>query len=246
MLKHLTTLELRHNGDCYLLAISPDMVLFIEEVYGDDEHVAQYALTMKGEFLASVTDQDDPEGSFVPLPLPNDSLQPTPVSPAHPLNYTGPRLRGMRAWDHIDEIVRPLPITTKMNLIDQLALDIPPLMLIGIAESHVLAQTFIQSPHLTMVCRRLRVAYALSQIQHDSENQPYDYDVLTLYIVHPYNVASDEHVINLETVFAGLPDVDLYRPMDCLAYNNHFLVADGGDTDRKSRIHIWQIVEQPE
>lgn len=246
MFKHLITLELPHKGDCYLLGISPDMHIFTEEVYGDDERVAQHTLTMNGSILASAYEQDDPAGSFVPMRLPDDLIQPAPVPNGHPLNYSGPRLRGLREADHIAEIVRPLSLGSRMTLIHKLSLDLTPPMLLGVAESVVLAQTFIHTPAEAMICRRLRLAYALPHVSYDADNQPYDYDVLTLYAVHTYNVASGENVIEPELAFAGLPGAEVHRPMDCLAYNDHFLVADGGGTRHNNRIHVWQVVKEAE
>ncbi len=57
------------------------------------------------------------------------------------LNFAGPRHRGMRAPERTLDLVRPLSIQEKMALIDRFRLDVPPPLLLGIAESYVLAET---------------------------------------------------------------------------------------------------------
>lgn len=241
MLEHITSLELTHNGDCHLLGISPDMTLYIEEVYGADGWLAQHALNLDGQVQQSVNEEDDQTADFVPLTLPADLVQAQPAQRTRRLNFSGPRLRGLREEERIQALVRPLTVPTRLKLAQQLDIAAP--MLLGIAASYVMAEAMLTPPDHYLVCRRLRIAYAMSQPALDEDHQPYDYDTLTRYVAHLYDTASHDVAVETEVAFAGLPGVDLQRPMDCLIFNQYLIIADGGQGARHSRIHIWQIGE---
>ena len=236
MIAYQNTLTLRHHGDCKILGITPDMTLYIEEIYGDDDWLAQHRMTLKGQFIRSVDDQHGHTTHFSPLHLPDNLIRPAPITASAALNFSGPRQRGLREPERIHETVRPLTIATKMQVIQQLGLDLMPPLLLGIAESTVIAEALL--PPL-LVCRRLRLAYALTTPQRDSDGQHYDYDTHVLYVAHHYE--TDDFELPPEIVFAGLPGVTLLRPMDCLAHDGYLFVADGGTPQRYSQIHIWQI-----
>jgi hypothetical protein len=230
------TIPLRHDGDCKILGITPQMALYVEEIYGDDDWLAQYSLTLDNH-ITRLADEDHGENTrFSRLTLPADLIRPAPITTSAALNFTGPRQRGLREPERIHEIVRPLTIATRMQVIQQLGLDLLPPMLLGIAESMVIAEALIPP---MLVCRRLRLDYALTTPQRDSSGQPYVYDTLVLHVAHVYE--TDEIELPPETVFAGLPGVTLLRPMDCLVYNDTLIVADGGTSQHNSQIHVWQI-----
>lgn len=241
MLDYLNTLELAHNGDCHLLGMSSDKVIYAEEVYGDDDWLAQHALTLDGDRVQSVDEEDGQRADLVPLTLPTDLVRPQPVRHTQRLDFSGPRLRGLREAERIGDLVRPLTVPTRMTLGQRLG--VAPAALLGIAESRVLAEALLTSQNSYLVCRRVRIAYVLSQPQRDAENQPYDYDTLVLYVAHPYDIDSGDIDVEPEIAFAGLPGVELMRPMDCLTANGYLCVADGGHEARHSRIHIWKIGE---
>jgi hypothetical protein len=236
MIAYQNTLKLRHHGDCKILGITPDMTLYVEEIYGDDDWLAQHAVTLDGQFTQSVDDQHGQTTYFAPLHLPDDLIRPAPITTSEALNFTGPRQRGLREPERVQEVVRPLTVATKMQIIQQLGLDLAPPLLLGIAESTVIAEAML--PPL-LVCRRLRLAYALITPQQDTDGQHYDYDTHVLYVAHRYE--TDDSELPPEIVFAGLPGVTLLRPMDCLAFNDYLFVADGGTPQRHSHIHIWRI-----
>ena len=116
-------------------------------------------------------------------------------------------------------------------------------MLLGVAESRVLAEAPLSPPDQYLVCRRVRIAHALETTERDADHQPYDYDTIPVYVAHPYHVTSGDLDVEPEIAFAGLPSIDLLRPMDCLVANHYLCVADGGHDTQKSRIHIWKISE---
>jgi hypothetical protein len=157
-----------------------------------------------------------------------------------PLDFLGPRHRGLRDLERVADIVRPLEVATKFRIARQLNLAIPPALLLGLAESYVIAEAELIRPTDYLVCRRLRLAYALPEIQRDANGTPYDYDTLVVYIAHPYRREMG-HEAPVETVFAGLPGVQLNRPMDVILVDGHLFIADGGAGNIPARIHTWQV-----
>lgn len=238
---HVTTLPLQHEGDCSLIGVTPDRVIYAEEVYGDDGWVAQHALDFDGTFVESV-DERDGVGDLQPLPLPPAIVKPKTGWQTMTLNFAGPRHRGMRESDRTVDMVQTLGIEEKMILVQRLNPDILPPLLLGITDSYVLAETQIVRPALYFVCRRLRLAVALPEPQLDDEGQPYDYDTRVIYLAHFYNCTEE---LRFRDCLADLTDVPLYRPMDCLLLGDQLFIADGGDAGRLSAIHVWQI-ELPE
>jgi len=84
-----------------------------------------------------------------------------------------------------------------------------------------------------IVCRRVRVAYRLREPHAD-----YDYDSLPVYLLH--EVYPDDDVLALVDCFNDDDDVVLLRPMDCLFYDGLLYVADGGEDEDVSAIHIFE------
>jgi hypothetical protein len=221
---HLTTLPLRHNGDCSLLGVTEDQAIFVEEVYGEDGWVAQHELSADGTIIRSV-DEDDGKA--------NKTGWQTMM-----LNFAGPRHRGLRAPERVLDVVRPLALSEKIALIDKLKLKMQPPALLGIAESYVLSESQIIRPSLYFVCRRIRIAYALPDVRLDPNNQPYDYDTLLLYTAHFFDCAQEPSLLDLLT---DLTTVPLKRPMDCLMAGDRLYIADGGGDDSLNSIHVWQL-----
>ncbi len=230
------SITLAHDGDCSILGITPQMTLFVEEIYGEADWLAQHHLTLDGHITKSVDDHAGENTKFSPLKLPPDLIAPAPITTSAALNFSGPRQRGLREPERIQEMVRPLTVATRIQIVEQLDLEMQPSQLLGIAESTVIAEALLPP---VLVCRRLRLAYALTTQQLDSNDQPYDYDTLVLYVAHLYE--NDDFELPAATVFAGLPGVTLRRPMDCLVYNGYLLVADGAIAQRRCQIHVWQI-----
>ena len=156
-------LPLRHNGDCTLLGVTPDYTVYVEEIYGDDAKIAQHALALDGSLLASIDEGDAADGELRPLDLPPELIKSHSGWHTMALNFAGPRHRGLRAPERTLDLVRPLSVSEKMALVNQLQLDVLPPLLLGIAESYVLAETLISAPNLYFVCRRVRIAVALTE-----------------------------------------------------------------------------------
>lgn len=239
VLKHHQSFHLAHHDECGLLMVDNDLTIYVEEVY--DGWVAQHAIDHHGEVLQSI-DEDygrKPLSTFLHLPAHGVKSAPPTVSRA--LNFQGPRQRGVRGEDRIDEIVRPLSVESKMWLANKLQLPFRAFLLLGVAESHVIAQAPMPYMDEFVVCRRLRLAYALQQPQMDSDHQIYDYDTLVLHVAHLYNGAAGDTELPVEGVFMEWPGVNLERPMDCLVHQNHLFIAEGGTHHTPSRVHVWQI-----
>jgi hypothetical protein len=236
---HLISMPLKHNGDCSLLGIAADFTVYVEEVYSEDAWVAQHALKLDGTMIFSQDEEGGANTAIQSPTLPPDMVKPRTCWQTMNLNFAGPRRRGLQGPDHLLDMLHPLPVQEKFALVKRLGLKIPPPLLLGLAESYVLAEAELM-PGLYFVCRRIRLAIGLTQEQIDEEGLPYDYDTLALYAAHLYNPGADEELA-LSEALADLPGVELRRPMDCLYYENHLFVADGGDDQRPSTIHVWQV-----
>lgn len=240
LLNLITTLRFKHKGDCTLLGVSPEHVIYVEEIYGEDSWVAQHAVGLDGQFIASVDEDYGNSAGIVTLHLPDDLARPQPGEKAIGLNFVGPRHRGLREPERVRDVVHPLSMQMKMQLVNRLGMTILPPTILGLAESYVLSEAQLVPPDLFVVCRRVRIAYALPEVKQDENNQPYDYDTIELYIAHLYDRETQDEVL-AEDALTGLPDVRLIRPMDCLVCDGRLFVADGGAADVESAVHVWQI-----
>jgi hypothetical protein len=238
MLDYISTITLPHNGDCTLIGIGSDFTIYTEEIYTDEAWIAQHAVQIDGKFVASVDEQYGETAEVTPLVLPDDLVRAQPGwHTIKALNFAGPRHRGMRESDRITDILQPLTLMEKMSLVKRLALPIAPPALLGLAESYVLAEAELQRPYLYVVCRRVRIAYALPAVQMDAAQHPYDYDTMVVYAAHLVDRRAEIPGLPDET----LPGIDLYRPMDCIISQGYLFVADGGGEIQNNRIHIWRI-----
>jgi len=237
---HVTTLPLKHDGDCSLLGMTADKTLYVEEVYGEAGWIAQHELLPDGTFARSIDEEHGQNDNLRPLDLPPGIVKPKTGWHTMALNFAGPRHRGLRAPERLLDLVRTLGIDEKMAVIDKFKLNIIPPMLIGVAESYVLAEAELRRPNLYFVCRRMRLAIALPEERLDDEGQPYDYDTCVIYLAHFYDCEQEPTFAEL---LADLTSVPLHRPMDCLLLNEHLCIADGGDGDagRLSAIHLWTV-----
>lgn len=246
-LKYLTQILLRHHGDCSLIGVLPNLTIYAEESYGDG-WMAQIALRLDGTMVADADECGGENADIEPLVLPTGLIRPATRQRTARLNFSGPRHRGQREAERLSDLVRPLSLQDKMALTGRYGLPLAAPMILGLAESYVLAEARL-APDLDLVCRRLRIAYALAPAVVDGEGQTYDYDTAAIYVAHVVE-ASD----GLEADFPGdgnkLPGATLHRPMDCLVYQEHLFVADGGEankevdkkSERLSTIYVWQLI----
>jgi hypothetical protein len=235
---YLTTLPLKYHGDCSLIGVTPDGTIYAEEVYGDEGWIAQHELRQDGTITRSVDESGGTQADIQPLALPADLTKPKTGWHTMGLNFAGPRHRGMRAPERTADLVQPLTIDEKMAFARRLKLDIPAPMLMGIAESYVLAEADIVRPHLYFVCRRVRLALALPEEQQDDDGQPYDYETRVLYAAHFYDRGEE---LPTAALFDHLTDPPPQRPMDCMLMGDRLYIADGGSAELPSAIHVWRL-----
>jgi hypothetical protein len=224
--KQLCNISLRYMGDCALLGITNTGQLYVEE-YTDDDFI-QHQLTLDGSLLASGL-----------LEIPEILVEPLTPS-EHALNFSGGRQRGLREADRVSEWVQALPVMEKMALISQLKLTIPPMLLLGIAESRVLSAAFI-TDSVAVVCRRVQLAHALAEQHIDAGGLPYDYDTLVLHLAQLYDAENDS-IASVAESASGIGGVVLQRPLDCMTHDDKLIIADASDGTQTSRILIYQIM----
>lgn len=243
-LSYLTSFDLKYREDCNFIGITPEMLILVEEIYSEDSWIAQHAIQLDGTYTASIDEDYGKNKALSPLPDKAIITRPQPGWHCMNLNFAGSRHRGLRVPERIADTVQPLSIIAKMKLIEKLELDIAPPMLLGIAESYVISEAQLIRPNLYLLCRRFRIAYALPEEKFDAENNPYDYDTLVIYVAHTYDRESGMDSA-FEDILTSLPGTTLNRPMDCLRYNDHLFIADGGSADKNSAIHIWKVEREP-
>jgi hypothetical protein len=239
--KHHQSLTLQHHGDCALLGVRPDLTLYAEEIYGEDDDLSRCALRLNGKFFDCV--EEGAFGVHQVLALSADLIDPRPVQHTHALNFSLGLQRGRREDERIAQVVHALTLQEKMAVTRYMGLNIMPPLMLGIVESVVLAEALWQAPSHYLVCRRFRFAYALTQPRTDTHGQQYDYDTLTMHVAYIHPIGADEYPLDklLEDSQTLWGNVKLYRPMDCLIYQDHLFVADGGDKTRLSTVHVWEI-----
>jgi hypothetical protein len=238
-LRLLNSIPLYHNEDCNLIGFTKNSIIYVEENYGEGEWVAQYAFDTSGKIIESV-DENGLAGSFSRFHLPEGSVEPQVGEKTAFLNFSGSRLRGMRETDRILDMVQPLSIAEKFRLIERFGLNILPPQLLGVAESYVMAEARFPGSEIFVICRRIRLAYALPEPKVDETNLAYDYDTLTLVFLQMGDLQSDTD-FSLANASLDLADTHLNRPLDCLIAGQSLFIADGGSADQLSRIHIYQI-----
>ena len=243
-LTYWKTLTLPHQGDCSLIAITPQDELLVEEAYSEsanDIWMAQHRLSLHGDLLETVDEDWGRHHNLTPLPIPEGSYTPQPVwHTTRALNFRGPRHRGMREEERVQDMVVSLNMAEKMALLGHFHLDMPPPMLLGVAESYVVAEAVLQRPDLYIVCRRIRLAVALPDIRIDEEQHPYNYDTHVFYIAHWFDRSLPREP-SLADLLTTLPGPDFYRPMDCILTPALLCIADGGGTERQNYLHLWHV-----
>ncbi len=225
-LKWLWTTELDHQGDCALLGVKAPDQLAAEETY--DDWAAYHLLDQDGCRIASYDEGNGAELDSLPLAEFNP---PPSVAGAAILNYTAGRWRGLREADRVAETARALSVPEKLALT---AYGVPTPIL-GLAESYVLAEALIDE-RLSLICRRLRIAHAVSP-RHDGSphDDPYDYDTHLLYVAQWFSPHDEDAPLHQGVIQLGV------RPMDLLLSGSHLFVADGGAQARRTAIHAFQV-----
>ena len=238
-LKHLSTYELDHAGDCQIIGVDNAGSVFVEEIYGDDDRLAQYQICMSAGRVAAVDEGDCAEGEFVPLALPPDIQRPVRTRDFRHFDFAGARRRGLAASERVSDLTRRLTMMEKTDLVDSLDLDIDPARVIGLAESRIISACQIDCTRF-FVCRQVRIAYRTSKLQTDSRGRDYDYESIPVYLFHPLSISALE-LPDLDACIRWTLEADLYRPQDCMTWRGKLIVADGGDEAVPSALHIFEI-----
>lgn len=237
-------IPLKHHGDCSLLGVAPqDRHIFSEEVYedGEDTWMARHIHRYDGTEIDSEDEDSGRNTALRPLAPPPHAIRSQIGWHTQSLNFHGPRHRGMREEERVSDLVRPISVMAKMRLAAHLKLQIPPPHILGLAESYVLAEIELVRPRHYLVCRRLRLAYALPEIQQDDTSMTYNYDTHVFHLLHFFDRELMDIETPIETALEGLPGPTLRRPLDCLMHDDTLIVADGGETDRQSTLHLWHV-----
>ena len=232
--QHHFSVDLQTSGEALLLGLDSSGRIYVDELRPEELSV-RHVLTADGQRLAQA---DEAAGEALPA-LPPDLIAPQAARAARSLQMGGARWRGLREADRIAEMVQPLSIAEKMALAQHLRLQIPPPAILGLAESHVLSETCLNSDGTELlVCRRLRIAIALAQPRSDDEGEPYDYDTVALYLAHPVD-PSQPDIPELHSLFGPLWGVTLVQPLDCLQHAGRLVLVEGGTGAAPGRVHSW-------
>lgn len=231
------THQLPAYSECALTGVLPGGDLVTIETYDDsDANPTRYIIHHPQQTEQSYVQRLGPDEDFS---WPARPLVPEGVHRTSALNYVGGRWRGLREAERVSDWVQPLTIMEKMALLQQLKLQLPPLMLLGIAESRVLSEAHLHD-NCYVVCRRLRLAYALTQPLQDADGLPYDYDTHAIYVAHVYDAARDL-TPSLVEVLKGPGNIALAYPLDCLVDEDRLYVVEGGTPSTPCQLHIWQV-----
>ena len=229
---------LPRNGQCSLLGVGANGTVFIEIFY-DDAWIAWYGLRADG----SITMNDDEQSGSNPqfqLPTAEIKATPEPVSPSHPLNFSGPRLRGDRQSERVADLVYPLDVATKIRCIETFKLPLTPMQLLGIAESTVLSMATLNSDGLQVVCRRIRLTYTLPAALTDTNGEPYDYDTISICCAHLYHPDENQEFVS-DSLFDGLPGPSLTEPTDCMVTARQLLITKSSGDDEPCQLYVWTV-----
>ncbi len=223
-------MSLPHTGVCGILGITPQLDLYIEEIYPpDDEVMCHHIHSGKGIVQSSDI-----------LKLPTISITPQIHPATTHLNYTGGRKRGIREAERLQEWAKPFAIADKMRLIEALHLSITPMQLFGMIDSVVLSSVELQD-NWFVVCRRIALAIALSKMHHDENGLPYDYDSHIIQTAHLYH-SSWEDSPPIEMILSGIGEIRLNGAYDCVAMDNLLFISENGN-DKNNTIHQWSIAQ---
>jgi hypothetical protein len=211
-LTHTAVLPLHAHADSNLVGVSADYTIYVDIL---DDDVIHRAFGLDGTPAATIHPRAD-------------LVQPHMGHSNHWLNFRGPRHRGLREAERLSDMLRPFPVPTRMALSEHLGI-----MPLGLAESTILSEAALPTTNLTVVCRRLRIAYALPTVQLDSDNEPYDYDTVTLHVAQVVTPGQDD-------LLSSLPGLD--TPMDCVVRDPYLFVL---DTALPGAVHIWMLNHGP-
>lgn len=238
----IRSIRLLHSGDAALLGLDDARRLYTEEYFGEDGLLAQAAWSDTGELLRCVDESQADGQPIQALELPEGSLlKPGRGWNTVRLNHAGARHRGLRETDRIADTTLSLSVPEKMLLAAYIPQAGSPMSLIGIAESYVMSEAQLTRT-VYLVCRRLRIAYALPGRVMADDGLPCDYETAVLHVVHLVDLADDKPV-PAEDWFGLLPAPTLYRPTECIVdrERGELWIAESGDGTRPAQAHLYRI-----
>ncbi len=224
-----TIITLPHCGLCGILGMTPNGQIYAEEIYPPDEQIMHHILTVDGQIVTSADE----------LNIPNNLIRPQIHPQTKALNYQGGRLRGLREAERLADWAQPIPIADKMMLIQTLGLKISAMQLFGVIESAVLSSVSLRDDWF-VVCRRIRLAIALPQIQTDADGLPYDYDNHHVQTAHLYHASWAEST-PIEKLLSGIGNIRLSHVHDCIAHDNQLYISESCGSTKNNTIHRWSI-----
>lgn len=208
-----------------------DETIVVEALQTDEPIYIEYDIF--GEQLQKTTSAE-----FVHF----DELQ-APMAPRYTcwLNHPLLRQRGLREADRVQDWVQPLTMMEKMAILPHLGMALPPMQLLGLAESHVLSECQLK-PDVYLVCHRLRFAIAMSSIRHDTGGFAYDYDTVTCHVMHTVNF---DEIPSYEDIFQAQGYRHVQSPVDCLVFRDRLFVLDSKDAKEgmpsMGYLNIWRL-----
>lgn len=247
--EHVRTVPLRHNGECGLLGVGPDLDFYVEEIYGEEGWMAQSGYDLEGNLLAEVDEVSGANQGVERLQKPGNLVRPHTGRSDIRLNFGGARHRGLQTEDRIEEMVRPLEMAEKMMLVEEgLVPAIPPPTILGLAQSYVVSEVQLTRPArdtlpLFLLSRRLRIAYRLLEPLVDARGERYDYDSLEVAILQRYTPGDEDLSLGEMMVSKATLGVELNRLNDIILRDGYLFAADsaGERDDVISQVHIWLL-----
>lgn len=230
------TIPLAHISECAIAGLYADGRIAVEEFY--DDWLARSLFSADGTLLMFSDEgahENDSAPDFDLAPFPAGLNPPPPIGRASVLSYEIGRWRGLRDDERIAEVLQTLSVAEKMALSPYKI----PGVIMGTAESYVLAEAVIR-PNLSLVCRRLRIAYALATPAYDANGAPYDYDTFVLHLAQWFDPATDS-AANCAPLDQPRPNVGAC-PMDAMYDGSRLYVVNGGDAERLSALHLYEVV----
>jgi hypothetical protein len=233
MLKHLFSTALDYDGLVYVRGYAAATGhLYVEQLHGDEDWLAQYGLNAQGEIVCRSDEAD--ERAFQPLTIPEELARPARLTYQDAYAIPIVRLRGDRAAERIDEVVYPLTIEEKFWLGERLR--IAPPLLLGIAGRELVAQGVLPDDGATVVCVKSWVAQALPEAGYDVATGRYTYDSSVVYSLHRHDQADE---LRLDAAMQSLGGIRLRQPMDVLATADRLFVVEGAGADGVGWVHGW-------
>lgn len=236
------TYPLRYWGVPYFAGFAPDGTLYLDEVYGDEDWLARYALRPTRVFEC-IGDENDGTASRTSIPpLPASIHRPHPPRLPSGFEFGGSRIRGLRAEERIQDLVHPLTAAEKIALASRLRLNLPPPAILGLAERIVRGAAVLPTGGW-IACVGMRIAYGLMSPRLGPNGDRIDYDSLWINILMG-DTPTDEP--DLVDVLSSPLAAATTNPVDCCLQGSQLYVVEGGINEQPGVLHIGTITSKSE